>query len=347
MPSIRVYFISNPITKKMKTKFFPTFLKVLAVGILLSGCAASVNTQAQVVSPADDGSITYQTFYDDLSPYGTWIDYPAYGHVWHPSMGVDFRPYATGGHWVYSGEGWAWTSDYSWGWAPFHYGRWIYDEVYGWLWIPGYTWSPAWVTWGYVDNYYCWAPLMPGISVTAAFGSYRPHSVYWNVVDRAHICDHNVATFAQRPTVVNNITNRITIINNYNKTTINNHYYSTGPRVTEVQHYINQPIHTVNIREVNKNNNIINRNTTNNTTVNSNNNNELRVYRPRVQQTAKNTPPPQPREFRRVNSNSIHPVQSINDHLMGQRQEQIDNINRLPRMTAAGTGAPRGGRRNR
>jgi hypothetical protein len=65
------------------------------------------------------GSITYQTFYDELSPYGTWIDYPGYGHVWNPKLEANFRPYVTAGNWIYSNEGWAWSSNYAWGWAPF------------------------------------------------------------------------------------------------------------------------------------------------------------------------------------------------------------------------------------
>jgi len=28
------------------------------------------------------------------------------------------------------------ASDYNWGWAPFHYGRWAYDPFYGWMWVP-------------------------------------------------------------------------------------------------------------------------------------------------------------------------------------------------------------------
>ena len=92
-------------------------------------------------------SISYQTFYDELSPHGRWIDYPDYGYVWTPNMGPDFYPYSTGGHWVWTDDyEWMWVSDYSWGWAPFHYGRWFHDPFYGWMWVPGYDWSPAWVS---------------------------------------------------------------------------------------------------------------------------------------------------------------------------------------------------------
>ncbi|WP_300602233.1 DUF6600 domain-containing protein [Niabella sp.] len=330
----------------MKTKKFRTWIKLLLFGIILSSCTASYQTQAQVVAP--DGTITYQTFYDDLSPYGSWINYPGYGNVWHPSLGADFRPYATGGHWVYSDEGWAWASDYGWGWAPFHYGRWLYDDLYGWLWVPGYDWSPAWVTWGYTGNYYCWAPLMPGISVSSAFGSWRPHSIYWNAVERGHIYDRNLTRVVQGPSVVNNIHNNITIINNFNTTKTNNNYYSRGPRVTDVQQFTKTQINPVSITQHD-------RNMGNPRKDNANNrvdrgvpaqHNELNMYRPRVQQPpANNVRAPQPKEFKQVARNNTRPIQSINDRPMGQRQEQISNVDRLPRQTGIQSGGRRGSRR--
>ena len=67
------------------------------------------------------GEVSYQTFYDELSPHGRWIDYPQYGYVWVPNAGPSFRPYSTNGHWVWTdGYQWMWVSNYSWGWAPFH-----------------------------------------------------------------------------------------------------------------------------------------------------------------------------------------------------------------------------------
>ena len=80
---------------------------------------------------------------------------------------ADFRPYNTGGHWVWTDEyGWMWASEYAWGWAPFHYGRWVFDDYYGWMWVPGYEWSPAWVEWRTGGDYFGWAPLGPGVSRT-------------------------------------------------------------------------------------------------------------------------------------------------------------------------------------
>src|SRR3569832_991380 len=121
-------------------------------------------------------AVSFQVFYKDLAPYGTWVSYPNYGYAWVPAMGGGFRPYYTGGHWVYTDEGWMWLSDYDWGWAPFHYGTWVLDPLYGWMWVPGYEWAPAWVSWGYYDGYYGWAPCAPGYYVRAG---YYPPIDYW------------------------------------------------------------------------------------------------------------------------------------------------------------------------
>ncbi len=93
----------------------------------------------------------------------------------------DFQPYATNGNWMYTEAGWTWASDYNWGWAPFHYGRWFYENGYGWMWVPGSEWAPAWVSWSSGGDYYGWAPLGPSVSVNMALSNYNPPSNYWNI----------------------------------------------------------------------------------------------------------------------------------------------------------------------
>jgi hypothetical protein len=73
---------------------------------------------------------------------------------------ADWAPY-TDGHWVYTDDGWTWVSDESFGWATYHYGRWVNLDGTGWCWVPGYTWAPAWVSWRYGGGYCGWAPLPP------------------------------------------------------------------------------------------------------------------------------------------------------------------------------------------
>jgi hypothetical protein len=92
-------------------------------------------------------SISFQIFYDNLSPYGNWVDNSDYGYVWVPRVSHGFTPYGTNGYWVFTYAGWTWVSNYSWGWAPFHYGRWFYDSYYGWVWVPDNELGPGWVTW--------------------------------------------------------------------------------------------------------------------------------------------------------------------------------------------------------
>src|SRR6185436_1578234 len=99
---------NNANSKKMKRILLMTALVVLATlgGSLRNSASAQANID-----------ISYQDFYDELDPYGEWIDYPEYGYVWVPreSRGGGFRPYETNGHWVWSDDyEWMWVSDYSW-----------------------------------------------------------------------------------------------------------------------------------------------------------------------------------------------------------------------------------------
>ena len=93
--------------------------------VLLTSCRSSRDFAQSYTPESQDQDITYQQFYDDLSPYGNWVNYQGYGYVWAPYE-QGFRPYYNNGHWVYTNYGWTWVSGYDWGWAPFHYGRWLF-----------------------------------------------------------------------------------------------------------------------------------------------------------------------------------------------------------------------------
>ncbi len=104
-------------------------------------------------------------FYQELSPYGHWLLAEDNQWYWQPTTVVQtpgWRPYWDGGHWVYTDQGWYWTSDYPWGWAAFHYGRWHLHPHHGWIWLPDRVWGPAWVVWRSGGDYCGWAPLPPG-----------------------------------------------------------------------------------------------------------------------------------------------------------------------------------------
>ncbi len=110
---------------------------------------------------ADTGA--YSTFYRKLDPYGDWMETGDYGYVFQPRQATqtrDWRPY-THGHWVYTDAGWTWISEEKFGWATYHYGRWIRLRSVGWVWVPGEQWAPAWVSWRKGGDYVGWAPLPP------------------------------------------------------------------------------------------------------------------------------------------------------------------------------------------
>ena len=143
-------------------------LKIKQLAIALAIVIAALINPKQI--SAQGNNVNFQVFYDELSPYGDWVDYQNYGYVWIPNVGPDFVPYSTAGYWTLTNYGWTWVSDYDWGWAPFHYGRWSYDNYYGWLWVPGNEWGPSWVNWRRADGYYGWSPMEPGISIYLSFG---------------------------------------------------------------------------------------------------------------------------------------------------------------------------------
>ena len=133
---------------------------------------SSSETQAATASSTPVSGAA-ENFYDALAPYGTWVDVPAYGWCWQPTVVVAnsaWQPYSNDGSWLWTDNGWYWNSYYAWGWAPFHYGRWCQYPGYGWLWCPDNIWGPAWVCWRDYPGYCGWAALPPGACFTAGLG---------------------------------------------------------------------------------------------------------------------------------------------------------------------------------
>jgi len=73
---------------------------------------------------------------DELERHGDWRYVNTYGRVWVPSaVPAGWAPY-TYGRWLWDSlYGWSWVDYAPWGWAPFHYGRWVYAGY--WAWAPG------------------------------------------------------------------------------------------------------------------------------------------------------------------------------------------------------------------
>jgi hypothetical protein len=212
--------------KAMKT------LAKIAMIVLMSAGAWMLPQKASAQFPG----ISFQVFYDQLSPYGAWVDDPNYGYVWIPDESEGFYPYGTSGRWVFTVFGWTWVSDYPWGWAPFHYGRWNYDSYYGWIWVPGNEWGPAWVTWRRCNNYYGWAPLGPGITIQMSFNVdfYLPDDRWMFVrdrdFDRTDLDRHFVGRRENHDLIRNARTIENTRIDNSRNVT-----YVTGPDAREVR----------------------------------------------------------------------------------------------------------------
>ena len=174
--------------------------------------------------------VNYNYFYQTLAPYGTWVEVPDHGWCWQPTVAVvdvSWRPYSNRGRWLWTDCGWYWQSDYSWGWAPFHYGRWYRSPRLGWVWAPDTVWGPAWVTWRYSDTYCGWAPLPPGAYFDVG-GGFRFRGGYVNVgfdfglvpdcytfIPTAYFCDRTPWYYCLPRTHVVEVFKHTTIINNY------------------------------------------------------------------------------------------------------------------------------------
>lgn len=175
----------------------------------------------QYVSPEVPGAA-------DLDANGDWMADSDYGPMWFPrNVSGDWAPYHNG-HWVNRDPwGWVWVEDEPWGYAPFHYGRWVSYRG-RWGWIPGPrevhpVWSPALVVFaGGIQSggvgVSAWFPLGPG-------EPYRPsYPCSARYIDRVNISNiHESRVVHVQTTYVNivNVTNvtNITYVNRTNGVT--------------------------------------------------------------------------------------------------------------------------------
>ncbi len=109
----------------------------------------------------------------ELDRHGRWDRHPDYGPVWYPlQVTVGWAPYKQG-RWAWVRPwGWTWVDSAPWGFAPFHYGRWVQWNN-RWGWAPGAyvarpVFSPGLVHWsgtvrigGRQGPGVGWAPLAP------------------------------------------------------------------------------------------------------------------------------------------------------------------------------------------
>ncbi|MDR1936512.1 MAG: hypothetical protein LBS49_13215 [Candidatus Accumulibacter sp.] len=113
---------------------------------------SAARDQSQPASASSPYVSPEMTGAQDLDAYGDWSETPDYGAVWFPrALASDWAPYRNG-HWAWvSPWGWNWIGYEPWGFAPYHYGRWVRHRG-AWGWAPGRrmarpVYAPALVGW--------------------------------------------------------------------------------------------------------------------------------------------------------------------------------------------------------
>jgi hypothetical protein len=117
--------------------------------------------------------------------------------VWQPAeeeVGEDFVPYLSNGRWLAGPTGWTFDSGYPWGWAAFHFGRWVSLPQRGWVWTeeglaPAPVWGGAWVVWRTGGNLVGWCPQPPA----GASRDLRRDDSLWSVVPLGDLQSRDLA----------------------------------------------------------------------------------------------------------------------------------------------------------
>jgi hypothetical protein len=244
----------------MKIRF-----KILLTLFFLFSCSILIPPTVS----AQQGNVSLQVFYDQLSPYGQWSSTPDYGYIWIPDVSPEFSPYSTNGSWIMTDYGWTWVSDYPWGWAPFHYGRWDFDNNFGWFWVPDYEWGPSWVTWRRGDGYYGWSPMRPGISVSMSFGNSYADVNRWNFVRDRDFGRSNISRYYVNRRDNDVIIRRSSVINNTYNDNNRSVTYIAGPRREDVQKYTGRRYDNISVRDNDRPGQRLT-------------NNQLEIYRPQI-----------------------------------------------------------------
>src|SRR3984893_1045238 len=149
--------------------------------------------------------------YEDLDEHGSWRMTAEYGSAWYPSaVAVDWAPYRTG-HWCYIDPwGYAGVDEQPWGFAPFHYGRWVWvGGAWGWVAAPLRLEVGIYIRPVYAPALVAWVAAGAGI----AWFALGPREVYVPPypVSLSYVRNINVSNTTVNTTVINNVYNTIVI----------------------------------------------------------------------------------------------------------------------------------------
>lgn len=193
----------------------------------LTGCATTMRQPS-------GGTQSYIDDYEYLSAYGEWVDYATYGVVWLPDVVLGWEPFYYG-HWIWTYDGWAWTSYEPYGWLVYHYGSWGYQPGFGWFWVPGDTWWPARVQWYTFGDYAAWAPFPP--PNIAWPDPWDPYDVnVWIVVDIDNFTNENIGRHRIEKPISRDIVLNRTVV-------------KRAPEVRHVERVSRKTVPTIRIRE--------------------------------------------------------------------------------------------------
>lgn len=162
------------------------------------------SASARYVSPEMTGI-------EELDRDGRWETSSEYGPLWTPyHVAPGWAPYRYG-HWAWVHPwGWTWVDDARWGFAPSHYGRWVYHRSV-WCWSPGHyvarpIYSPALVAWVggprvsvsiNIGPTVGWFPLAPREIYVPA---YKASPRYLRSINATHVANFDAARPVQQTT---------------------------------------------------------------------------------------------------------------------------------------------------
>jgi hypothetical protein len=160
--------------------------------------------------------------------------------------------------------------------------------------VPGYEWGPAWVSWSTGSDYYGWAPLAPGLSLTVGIGSVPADR--WIFIPRRYISSPSPSRYYAPPARNVTIIKNTTVINNTNVTKVSNRNvtYVAGPRREDVERDTKSKVTVMNVNNSSKPGKVIV----------DNSKKTVNIYKPDIDEKTINKTPNENNDNKKVNENT-------------------------------------------